>query len=84
MPQGTSGAGAHCATCEAYERAVMARREGEPLSAQPCPAYVMSEPFKAWVVDAMRGEVMGQVSKAGLDRMAIAKAPAAKRQDPVP
>lgn len=65
---------AHCATCAAYEEAVMAaRREGrEPDPAlQPCDDYVMSGAFQTWLVAAMRDEVMEQVSCTGLDRMAI-------------
>lgn len=42
--------------------------------AVPCDDYEMSEAFRHWVVESMRGEVMQQVSGSGLDRMAILKA----------
>lgn len=49
------------------------RAEGGDASPDvtPCGDYVMSERFKAWLVEAMRAEVLGHVSQAGLDRMAV-------------
>lgn len=63
----------HCDTCAAYEEAVMAH--GGDADATPCPDFEMSDRFRAWLVQEMRAEVMGQVAAAGLDRMAIVKAP---------
>lgn len=53
----------------------MAKAPGEALPADvvPCPAFVMSDRFRDWAVGEMRKEVLGQVSRAGLDRMAILK-----------
>lgn len=53
-----------------YERRVMA---GE-ADAEPPEGYVMSDAFRDWMVEQMRGEVLGQVSDAGLDRVAVVKA----------
>lgn len=67
--------GAHCAQCDTYESRVMAKAAGEALPAEvvPCKAYLMSDAFRDWAVGEMRKEVLGQVSMAGLDRMAILK-----------
>lgn len=67
--------GPHCAQCAAYEDRVMAKRPDEALPPDivPCKAFAMSDRFRDWAVDAMRKEVMGQVSTAGLDRMALLK-----------
>lgn len=54
-----------------YEHKVMA---GE-ADAEPPEGYEMSDAFRDWMVEQMRGEVLGQVSDAGLDRMAVVKAP---------
>lgn len=53
----------------------MSKAPGEALPADvvPCAAFVMSDRFRDWAVGEMRKEVLGQVSKAGLDRMAILK-----------
>jgi hypothetical protein len=66
---------AHCPTCAAYEGRVIGRRPGEelPPDVKPCPAFAMSDRFRAWAVGEMRREVGGQLSAAGLDRMAIAR-----------
>ncbi|MGB1586388.1 MAG: hypothetical protein ACPHID_05025 [Thermoplasmatota archaeon] len=62
---------AHCDRCEAYEAQVMA---GEPNpDAAPCDDYEMTEPFKQWMVDRLRDDVMGQINSAGLNRMTILK-----------
>lgn len=58
----------HCDVCIAYEQAVMAGDE-----AAPCDDYEMTAAFRDWMVDRMRHEVLGQISGAGLDRMAILK-----------
>lgn len=52
-----------------------AGREGRPApdDIEPPEDYVMSPEFQAWLVQAMRSEVMDQVQGAGLDRMAIIK-----------
>ncbi|MGB0651987.1 MAG: hypothetical protein ACPGQL_02205 [Thermoplasmatota archaeon] len=60
----------HCPQCASYEQAVM---DGEADKVQPCDAYEMTDGFRDWMVDAMRAEVMGQVSLSGLDRLAILK-----------
>lgn len=62
----------------------MARREGEalPPDVAPCPAFAMSDAFRDWAVGQMRREVGAQVSGMGLDRMAVLKAPAARRAAP--
>lgn len=44
-----------------------------PVDVVPCKDFVMSDRFREWAVAEMRREVMGQVSMAGLDRMAILK-----------
>lgn len=44
-----------------------------PVEVAPCKDFVMSDRFREWAVAEMRREVMGQVSMAGLDRMAILK-----------
>ncbi len=64
---------ARCPDCDAYEQAVMTRAPDGPEPPEPCAHYEMSEAFQTWLVDRMRGEVMGQISGAGLDRMAIVK-----------
>ncbi len=53
----------------------MTRKAGEVLPADlvPCKDFEMSQTFQDWAVDSMRKEVLGQVSKAGLNRMAIVK-----------
>lgn len=53
----------------------MAKAADELLPAEvvPCKGFVMSDRFRDWAVAEMRREVMGQVSMAGLDRMAILK-----------
>lgn len=58
---------------EAYEAEIMAAHaEGrEPTDVAPPEDYVMSPQFEAWMVDRMRDEVMGKISEAGLDRMAV-------------
>jgi hypothetical protein len=68
--------GAHCPTCAAYEQRVMSRAEAEvlPPDVVPCDKFAMSDAFREWAVAEMRKEVMGQVSSAGLDRMALLKA----------
>lgn len=65
------------AAAEAYERRVMEREPGEPVpdDLEPPEGYEMSDAFRQWLVDSMRREVLGQVSEAGLDRMAVVKAP---------
>ncbi|MEK6986037.1 MAG: hypothetical protein AABX89_06620 [Candidatus Thermoplasmatota archaeon] len=66
---------AHCPRCAGYEDQVMRRKEGEelPASATPCPTFEMSDRFRDWAVNRMRGEVGGLIGAAGLDRMAILK-----------
>ncbi len=61
----------HCKTCGAYEEAVMAGQAADDVA--PCDDYEMTPAFQQWLVDQMRDEVMGQISGAGLDRMAILK-----------
>lgn len=62
---------AHCDVCATYEQAVMA---GDATDAsEPCDDYEMSEPFKQWMVDRLRDDVMAQINGAGLDRLAIVK-----------
>lgn len=53
----------------------MAKSAQDPLPADvvPCAHFVMSDAFREWAVGEMRREVLGQVSMAGLDRMAIVK-----------
>ena len=53
----------------------MAKAAGDalPPDVVPCNDFVMSDRFREWAVGEMRREVMGQVSLAGLDRMAILK-----------
>jgi hypothetical protein len=55
----------------------MRRAPGEelPASAKPCPDYAMSDRFRDWAVGQMQKEVMGEVTKSGLNRMAILKSP---------
>lgn len=67
---------AHCPQCATYEEAVISRAPGEPFPATilPCEAFAMSDRFRDWAVAQMRSEVGGQVSGAGLDRMALLKA----------
>lgn len=55
---------------DAYEEAVMS---GVTDVEAPGDDYEMSERFKAWLVDKMRDEVLGQISEAGLDRMTMVK-----------
>lgn len=54
----------------------MTKVPGEPLPPDvvPCQQFVMSDAFRDWAVSEMRKEVLGQVSTAGLDRMALVKA----------
>jgi hypothetical protein len=68
---------AHCPQCDAYEQRVMARAPGEalPPDVVPCAAFAMSDAFRDWAVGLMRKEVGAQISGAGLDRMAMVKAP---------
>ena len=48
---------AHCDVCATYEQAVMA---GDATDAsEPCDDYEMSEPFKQWMVDRLRDDVIG-------------------------
>lgn len=56
-----------------YEAEIMAAaaEEREPADVAPPKDYVMTPEFQKWMVDRFRGEVLGQVSMAGLDRMAI-------------
>ncbi|MGB1698005.1 MAG: hypothetical protein ACPHK8_06365 [Thermoplasmatota archaeon] len=56
-----------------YEAEIMAAaaEDREPLDVAPPEDYQMSPAFSQWMVDRLRGEVLGQVSMAGLDRMAI-------------
>ncbi|HUR61340.1 MAG TPA: hypothetical protein VM286_03120 [Candidatus Thermoplasmatota archaeon] len=67
--------GAHCPQCATYEDAVISRTPGEPFPATvlPCDSFAMSDRFRDWAVAQMRAEVGGQVSGAGLDRMALLK-----------
>lgn len=53
----------------------MAMGPGDELDAAitPCPQYAMSPPFREHLVAKMRSEMGGQISAAGLDRMALAK-----------
>lgn len=53
----------------------MTKAPGEALPAEvvPCKQFVMSDAFREWAVGEMRKEVLGQVSLAGLDRMAMVK-----------
>lgn len=53
-----------------------APQDSLPADIVPCAHFVMSDTFRDWAVGEMRKEVLGQVSKAGLDRMALVKAPA--------
>ena len=66
---------AHCPRCAGYEDRVMRRREGEELPPEvaPCADYAMSDRFRDWAVAQMTREVGGQLSAAGLDRMALLK-----------
>ncbi len=66
---------AHCPRCAGYEDQVMRRKSGETLPANvtPCASFEMSDRFRDWAVERMRGEVGGTISAAGLDRMAILK-----------
>jgi hypothetical protein len=66
----------HCAQCATYEDAVISRAPGEPFPATilPCEGFAMSDRFRDWAVAQMRQEVGGQISGAGLDRMAMLKA----------
>jgi hypothetical protein len=67
--------GPHCAQCATYEEAVISRAPGEPFPATilPCEKFAMSDRFRDWAVSQMRSEVGGQISGAGLDRMALLK-----------
>ena len=40
---------------------------------KPPDDYEMSDDFRAWLVDRMRADVMAQVNRAGLDRVAIVR-----------
>lgn len=73
---------AHCPRCAGYEDRVMRRKPGEdlPASVTPCPVYAMSDRFRDWAVGQMQKDAMAEVSKAGLDRMALVKA----AKEPVP
>ena len=51
-----------------------APEEALPAEVVPCKDFVMSDRFRDWAVGEMRREVLGQVSMAGLDRMALLKA----------
>jgi len=53
----------------------MRRAPGAELAdtVTPCEAYAMSDRFRDWAVCQMQKEAMTEVSKAGLDRMAILK-----------
>ncbi len=77
MPGGVALAvpGPHCAQCAVYEKRVMTKAPDETLPADvlPCKDFAMSDAFRDWAVGEMRKEVAGLVSKAGLDRMAMAK-----------
>jgi hypothetical protein len=61
----------HCQTCIDYEAAVMDGESADSLA--PCDGYNMTSQFRDWMVNKMRDEVLGQISGAGLDRMAIIK-----------
>jgi len=76
----TVAVSAHCPQCATYEEAVITRQPGEPFPATllPCKEFAMSDRFRDWAVAQMRSEVGGQISTAGLDRMAMVKAPKAK------
>lgn len=50
-----------------------------PATVTPCKEYQMSDRFRDWAVAQMSREVGGQLSAAGLDRMAILKAGKAAR-----
>lgn len=50
------------AAWDEYERLVMAGKGDEATS--PGDDYVMSETFQDWLVERMRDEVMGEVTKA--------------------
>lgn len=58
-----------------YESRIrQAAQAGEPApDVEPPEDYVMSDDFQQWLVARMRDDVLGQVSDAGLDRMAILK-----------
>jgi hypothetical protein len=62
----------------------MRKRPDEPLAAHltPCPSYAMSDRFRDWAVERMRGEVLGKVGAAGLDRMAVLKGKGAEAKAP--
>lgn len=47
--------------------------EALPADVKPCDAFAMSDKFREWAVAKMRKEVLGEVSRAGLDRMAVVK-----------
>ena len=68
-------AGPHCAQCAVYEKRVMTKAPSEtlPVGVVPCKDFTMSDAFREWAVGEMRKEVAGQVSMAGLDRMAMVK-----------
>ncbi len=56
-----------------------------PVEVAPCKDFVMSDQFRDWAVGEMRREVMGQVSMAGLDRMAMVRTkPDAADRDAAP
>ncbi len=42
-----------------------------PPDVEPCPDYEMTDAFRDWLVNRMRGEVLSQVNESGLDRMSI-------------
>ncbi len=61
----------------------MRRAPGEvlPADVQPCEAFAMSDRFRTWAVGQMQKELSGQVSAAGLDRMALLKRPSRQVPD---
>ena len=46
-----------------------------PDPGTPCDHYEMTNGLRDWLVEAMRKEVLAEVSRAGLNRMAVVKGP---------
>lgn len=61
--------------------AARAAAQAPAADLEPCPDYVMSDRFQSWLVESMRTEVLGQVEAAGLDRMAVIKAPSQEDEE---
>ncbi|MHB8634272.1 MAG: hypothetical protein ACYDBQ_09975 [Thermoplasmatota archaeon] len=68
---------AHCPTCMAYEKAILALTPGSalPPGVAPCPSFVLEGAAQRHLVDLMRSEMTGTLDASGLNRMGIVRLP---------